>query len=60
MLTRQNGDCGYMLLIQVSDINPVSERVESMQIRKIWEAERPEVSAFHLHPKDVSLSLIHI
>jgi len=60
MLTRQNGDCGYMLLFQASDIKPVSERVESMRIRKIWEAERPEVSAFHLHPKDVGGAIVSI
>ena len=60
MLTRQNGDCGYMLLFQASDIEPVSERVEEMGIRKIWEAERPEVSAFHLHPKDVSGAIVSI
>ena len=60
MLTRQNGDCGYMVLLQSSDIKPVSERVEEMRIRKIWEAERPEVSAFHLHPKDVGGAIVSI
>ena len=60
MLTRQNGDCGYMLLFQASDIQPVAERVEEMRIRKIWQAERPEVSAFHLHPKDVGGAIVSI
>lgn len=60
MLTRQNGDCGYMVLLQANDIKPVSERVEEMRIRKIWEAERPEVSAFHLHPKDVGGAIVSI
>lgn len=53
MLTRRGGDCGYMLLFQVEDLKPVNERVLSRGLRKIWETERPEVSAFHVHPKDM-------
>ena len=49
-----------MLLFQASDIRPVAERVEEMRIRKIWQAERPEVSAFHLHPKDVGGAIVSI
>ena len=60
MLIRQKRDCGYMLLLQANAIEPVSERVESMRIRKIWETERPEVSAFHLHPKDVGGAIVSI
>ena len=60
MLTRRSGDCGYMLLFQARDIKPVAERVEEMRIRKIWEAERPEASAFHLHPKDVGGAIVSI
>lgn len=58
MLTRRGGDCGYMLLFQVEDLEPVSERVLSRGLRKIWETERSEVSAFHVHPKDMGGAIV--
>lgn len=58
MLERRGGDCGYMVLFQVDDLAPVSERVEAGGIRKIWQTERAEVSAFHVHPKDVGGAIV--
>lgn len=60
MLQRQGGDCGYMLLFQTPDLEPVSQRVVHMGLRKIWETERDEVSAFHLHPKDIGGAIVSI
>ncbi len=58
MLVRRGGDCGYMVLFQVDDLAPVRARVEAAGIRMIWETERPEVSAFHVHPKDVGGAIV--
>ena len=58
MLERRGGDCGYMVLFQVDDLAPVRARVEAAGIRMIWETERPEVSAFHVHPKDVGGAIV--
>jgi hypothetical protein len=58
MLERMQGDCGYMALFQVDDLAPVSERVEHLSLRKIWQVERPEVKAFHVHPKDIGGVLV--
>lgn len=58
MLARRGGDCGYMVLFQVDDLAPVNDRVEAAGIRKIWQTERPEVSAFHVHPKDVGGAIV--
>jgi hypothetical protein len=58
MLERRGGDCGYMVLFQVDDLAPVRARVEAAGIRIIWETERPEVSAFHVHPKDVGGAIV--
>jgi len=52
-LARQGGDCGYMVLFQVRDLAQVRARVEAAGYRKIWQIDRPEVTAFHVHPKDV-------
>jgi len=58
MLDRMRGDCGYMALFQVDDLAPVSERVEQLGLRKIWQVERAEVKAFHVHPKDIGGALV--
>lgn len=58
MLERRGGDCGYMVLFQVDDLAAVRARVEAAGIRMIWQTERPEVSAFHVHPKDVGGSIV--
>lgn len=58
MLMRRGGDCGYMLLFQVDQLKPVSDRVSERGFRKIWETERPEVSAFHVHPKDIGGAIV--
>ena len=58
MLARMQGDCGYMALFQVDDLLPVNSRVEQMGLRKIWEVDRKEVKAFHIHPKDIGGVLV--
>jgi hypothetical protein len=58
MLERRGGDCGYMVLFQVENLAPVRARVEAAGIRIIWETERTEVSAFHVHPKDVGGAIV--
>jgi len=60
MLTRQGGDCGYMVLMQTDDLAPVSRRMIDLNLRKIWETERAEVSAFHIHPKDIGGAIVSI
>jgi hypothetical protein len=58
MLARMQGDCGYMALFQVDQLAPVNSRVEKMGMRKIWEVDRAEVKAFHVHPKDIGGVLV--
>jgi hypothetical protein len=47
-----------MVLVQVDEIGPVSERLESLGMRKIWEIDREEVTAFHIHPKDIGAAIV--
>ena len=47
------------MLLFGQHIRPVAERVEEMRTVKL-QAERPEVSAFHLHPKDVGGAIVSI
>ena len=58
LLTRRSGDGGYMVLVQVGEIAPVSLRVDRLGIRKVWETDREEVTAFHVHPKDIGAAIV--
>ncbi|MBT7369710.1 MAG: hypothetical protein HN816_03625, partial [Gammaproteobacteria bacterium] len=58
LLDRRRGDGGYMVIAQVDDIGPVSERISGLGLRKVWETDREEVSAFHVHPKDVGAAIV--
>lgn len=50
--------CGYMALFQVDDYAAFDQRLSGMQKRKVWEIDRPEVSACHLHPKDIGGAIV--
>lgn len=58
LLQRRGGDGGYMVIAQVEDIEPVSTRIDQLGIRKVWEINREDVSAFHLHPKDIGAAIV--
>jgi hypothetical protein len=58
LLRRREGNGGYMVLAQVDDIDEVSQRVNDHEVRKIWEVEREEVKAFHVHPKDIGAAIV--
>lgn len=58
LLERRQGDGGYMVLVQVEDLNLVDRRVEQLGIRKVWETHTPAVKAFHVHPRDVGAAIV--
>lgn len=51
-LERNGGDGGYMLIVQTDSIAKASTHIEQLGIRKIWELNLDNASAFHMHPKD--------
>ena len=53
LLERRGGDGGYMVIVQVDDLLNEKQRVESADIRIVFEAFTERGSAIHLHPKDV-------
>jgi hypothetical protein len=58
LLDRRGGDGGYMVIMQVDDISVISQKVAELSYRKVWETDRPEVTAFHLHPKDMGAAIV--
>ena len=50
--------CGYMALLQVDDYAAFDARIGTLALRKVWETDRPEVSACHIHPKDIGGAIV--
>lgn len=58
VLERRGGDGGYMVMAQVDDIQAVSDRIDRLNIRKAWEIDREDVTAFHVHPRDIGAAIV--
>ena len=58
LLERRGGDGGYMVIALVDSMQGVSRRIESLHMRKVWEVDSEEVSAFHVHPKDIGAAIV--
>jgi hypothetical protein len=56
----RNGDSGYMLILQTDDLARDRARVDELGVRIVWEAKHPDVSAMHLHPKDIGAAIVSI
>ena len=58
LLERRGGDGGYMVLLQVDEIEFYAAQTESLGIRKIWEIDRADARAFHVHPRDIGAAIV--
>lgn len=52
-----DGAAGYMVIIQVDDLDAVRARAEQLGIRTVWKVDLDDIRASHLHPKDVGAIL---
>lgn len=52
-LDRRGGDSGYMAILQTDDLAADRARVDALGVRVVWEIALPDISAMHLHPRDV-------
>jgi len=59
-LDRRGGDGGYMVIVQVDDVEAERERLETSGIRIVFTAEGSGVRGLHLHPKDVGGAILSI
>jgi hypothetical protein len=59
-LERRGGDGGYMVIMQCGDIGEMTERVQHLGIRIVWEDSSEETAGIQLHPKDLPGALVDI
>jgi hypothetical protein len=56
----RHGDSGYMLILQTDDLTRDRARLERLGVRLVWQASYPDVSAVHLHPKDIGAAIVSL
>jgi hypothetical protein len=60
LLDKRNGDGGYMVILQVDDLDAMKSRFETNGVRVIFTAARPGITGIHLHPKDVGAAILSV
>jgi hypothetical protein len=59
-LDKRNGDGGYMVILQVDDLDAMRSRLEAHDVRVVFTAARPDITGLHLHPKDVGAAILSV
>ena len=59
-LERRKGDGGYMVILQVPDIDAAKQRCTAHGVRLVWEANYHDVRSFHMHPRDIGGAIVSL
>ncbi len=59
-LERHGGDCGYMAIFQLDDLDAARRRVERLGIRVVWQIDLPDISGTHLHPAEIGGTIVSL
>lgn len=56
----RHGSGGYMLIVQVDDVEAARRRAAAAGVRIVWQADLPDISGTHLHPADLGGTLLSL
>jgi Glyoxalase-like domain len=56
----RHGDSGYMLILQTDNFAREQAHWTALGVRTIWTTARTEITAAHLHPKDVGGAIVSV
>jgi hypothetical protein len=59
-LARHGGDCGYMVIFDLEDLDGARARAAELGIRVVWQVDLPEISGTHLHPADTRGAIVSL
>ncbi len=59
-IERHGGDCGYMVMFDLEDLDSARARAVEREIRTVWEIDLPDISGTHLHPADIGAAIVSI
>ena len=58
LLERRGGDCGYMVMVQVSDLAAARARAAGAGVREVFQVQVPDMAEVHLHPADMRGAIV--
>jgi Glyoxalase-like domain len=56
----RHGDSPYMLILQTDDFARDERRLDALGVRRVWRNAFDNISAMHLHPKDIGGAIVSI
>lgn len=59
-IARSGGVGGYMAIFQTDDLAGVRRRADDLHIRRVWNIDRSDISASHLHPADIGAAIVSV
>ena len=59
-LDKRGGDGGYMVLLQVDDLDQERRRIDQLGVRVVWEGKGEGIRGMHLHPADVGGAIVSL
>lgn len=60
LLDRMGGDCGYMAIFEVDDLDHRIAHLSRLGVRVVWAGDFRQIRGRHLHPKDTGGTLVSI
>ena len=60
LLDKRRGDGGYMVILEVDDLDAMRERIADAGARLVFEAEGDGIVGLHIHPADVGGAILSI
>lgn len=60
LLERRGGDCGYMLMFQIEDLEAARDRARGLGIREVFEVSLEDIAEVHLHPADIRGAIVSL
>ncbi len=59
-LARRGGDGGYMVIVQIDDLEAARRRLEALGVRVVFAVTFDDVATVHLHPRDVGGAILSL
>ncbi|HEY1522839.1 MAG TPA: VOC family protein [Solirubrobacteraceae bacterium] len=60
LIDRRGGDCGYMLMFQVGELDGRREQARELGIREVFEVSVDDMAEVHLHPADIRGAIVSL
>ena len=59
-LERRGGDGGYMVILQVEDMEETRRHLAELGARVVWRSDHDDIKGTHLHPRDVGGAILSL